>query len=181
MVVYDEVTTGAENDLKEAIAGAPDGRPVGHERRGRPGLPGDRRGACLPRPRDHAGQGVLRCHAERLDNAVREMVEGALDRAVQVAVKNRDNWTHWWRPCSSTRRSMPRKSPPSSVPVIPEGHPEAGIVPQQMVTVEATVRENGRAAGESATDDAKSLDSSLAPVGVAANPQRQTNRVERNW
>jgi hypothetical protein len=47
--------------------------------------------------------------------------------------------------------------------------PEAGIVPQQMVTIEATVSENGRAAAESATDDAESAsDASLAPVGVAA-------------
>jgi hypothetical protein len=47
--------------------------------------------------------------------------------------------------------------------------PEAGIVPQQMVTIEATVRDNGRAAEESATDEAESVsDASLAPVGAAA-------------
>jgi hypothetical protein len=47
--------------------------------------------------------------------------------------------------------------------------PEAGIVPQQMITIEATVHDNGRAT-ESATDDAKSdSDASLAPAGVAAD------------
>jgi hypothetical protein len=47
--------------------------------------------------------------------------------------------------------------------------PEAGIVPQQTVTIEATVRDNGRAAAESATEDGESdSDASLAPVGVAA-------------
>ena len=62
MVVYGEITTGAENDLKQATSLAR--RMVGlwgmSEDVGA-GLPRYRRGACLPRPRDHAGQVVLRC------------------------------------------------------------------------------------------------------------------------
>jgi phosphoribosyl 1,2-cyclic phosphodiesterase len=47
--------------------------------------------------------------------------------------------------------------------------PEAGIVPQQVVTIEATVRDNGRAAADSASEDAEAdSDATLAPVGVAA-------------
>ena len=51
MLVFDEITTGAQNDLKEVVrAGAPHGRAVGHERRDRPRLPRHRRAARLPRP-----------------------------------------------------------------------------------------------------------------------------------
>ncbi len=54
--------------------------------------------------------------------------------------------------------------------------PEAGIVPQQIVTIEATVHENGRAAAESATDDAESAsDASLSAAGVTAESRSTTN------
>ncbi len=85
MIVYDEVTTGAESDLKEATALAR--RMVGiwgmSDEVGA-GLPGRRRGARLPWARDHPGQGLLRPTAQRLDKAVREMVEGALSRALDL-------------------------------------------------------------------------------------------------
>src|SRR5215213_6108731 len=46
--------------------------------------------------------------------------------------------------------------------------PEAGIVPQQMVTIEATVRENGRADAESEIESGDSAsDASLAAAGIA--------------
>jgi hypothetical protein len=53
--------------------------------------------------------------------------------------------------------------------------PEAGIVPQQTVTIEATVLDNGRTA-DSVSDDAGSdKDASLAAAGVAADPQATGN------
>jgi hypothetical protein len=54
--------------------------------------------------------------------------------------------------------------------------PEAGIVPHQMVTIEATVRENGRSDAESAVeDDDSAADASLAAAGVAAESQSTGN------
>jgi cell division protease FtsH len=106
--------------------------------------------------------------ANRLDNAVREMVEEALERAVQVTVENRDKLDALVAALLE-HETLDGKE---VIAIFGPGQPldpEAGIVPQQMVTIEATVHENGLADAESATDDAESAaDASLAPVGVAA-------------
>jgi cell division protease FtsH len=105
--------------------------------------------------------------ANRLDNAVREMVEEALDRAVQVTNEHRDKLDALVAALLE-HETLDGKE---VIEIFGPGQvldPEAGIVPQQMITIEATVHENGRDASESATDDAESAsDGSLTAAGVA--------------
>jgi hypothetical protein len=104
--------------------------------------------------------------ANRLDNAVREMVEEALDRAVQVTNDHREKLDALVAALLE-HETLDGKEVIAIFGPGQELDPEAGIVPQQMVTIEATVHDNGRAA-ESATDDDESpSDGSLAAVGVA--------------
>jgi cell division protease FtsH len=105
--------------------------------------------------------------ANRLDNAVREMVEEALDRAVQVTVENRDKLDALVVALLE-HETLDGKE---VIAIFGPGQtldPEAGIVPQQMVTIEATVCDNGRAAEPAADDGESTPDASLAPAGVAA-------------
>ena len=82
MVVYDEITTGAENDLKEATSlGAADGRLWGMSPELGP--------VYLGTGEEHVflGREIVQekafsdATANRLDHAVRELVEDALGRA----------------------------------------------------------------------------------------------------
>src|SRR3712207_1586706 len=100
-------------------------------------------------------------------NAVREMVEEALDRAVQVTIDNRDKLDALVAALLE-HETLDGKD---VIAIFGPGQvldPEAGIVPQQSVTIEATVRDNGRAAELAADDAEPASDGSLAPVGVAA-------------
>ena len=113
--------------------------------------------------------------ANRLDGAVREMVEEALDRAVQVTNEHRDKLNALVAALLE-HETLDGKE---VIAIFGPGQPldpEAGIVPQQMVTIEATVLENGRADGESEIDDAGSTqDGSLATAGTAAESQATGN------
>jgi hypothetical protein len=108
--------------------------------------------------------------ANRLDNAVREMVEEALERAVQVTNGHRDKLDALVVALLE-HETLDGKE---VIAILGPGQaldPEAGIVPQQMVTIEATVHDNGRAAAESKTDDESASDPSLAAAGAAAAPR----------
>jgi hypothetical protein len=113
--------------------------------------------------------------ANRLDSAVREMVEEALDRAVQVTSEHRDKLNALVAALLE-HETLDGKE---VIAIFGPGQaldPEAGIIPQQMVTIEATVLENGRADGESEIDDAGSTqDGSLATAGTAAESQATGN------
>jgi cell division protease FtsH len=168
MVVYDEVTTGAENDLKEASG-------LARRMVGLWGMSNELGPVYLGTGEEHVflGREIMQdkaysdATANRLDNAVREMVEEALDRAVQVTVENRDK-LNALVVALLEHETLDGKDVIAIFGPGQELDPEAGIVPQQLVTIEATVRDNGHAAAESATDDAESVsDASLAPVGVA--------------
>jgi cell division protease FtsH len=176
MVVYDEVTTGAENDLKEASG-------LARRMVGLWGMSNELGPVYLGTGEEHVflGREIMQdkaysdATANRLDNAVREMVEEALERAMQVTVANRDKLDALVVALLE-HETLDGKE---VIAIFGPGQvldPEAGIVPQQMVTIEATVRDNGRAAAELATDDAESAsDGSLAPVGVVAESSATDN------
>ncbi len=91
MVVYDEVTTGAENDLKEASG-------LARRMVGLWGMSTELGPVYLGTGEEHVflGREIMQdkaysdATANRLDSAVREMVESALDRAVKTTVEHRD-------------------------------------------------------------------------------------------
>src|SRR5688500_1847716 len=168
MCVYDEVTTGAENDLKEASGLAR--RMVGLWR-----MSNELGPVYLGTGEEHVflGREIMQdkaysdATANRLDNAVREMVEEALDRAVHVTNEHRDKLDALVAALLE-HETLDGKE---VIEIFGPGQvldPEAGMVPQQMVTIEATAHDNGRAS-ESATeeDDTSDTDAPLAPVGVA--------------
>jgi cell division protease FtsH len=169
MVVYDEVTTGAENDLKEASG-------LARRMVGLWGMSNELGPVYLGTGEEHVflGREIMQdkaysdATANRLDNAVREMVEEALDRAMQVTLENRDKLDALVVALLE-HETLDGKD---VIAIFGPGQaldPEAGIVPQQVVTIEATVRDNGRAAADSASEDAEAdSDATLAPVGVAA-------------
>ena len=113
--------------------------------------------------------------ANRLDSAVREMVEEALDRAVQITNDHRDKLDALVAALLE-HETLDGKE---VIEIFGPGQvldPEAGIVPQQMATIEATVRENGRADAESVIDDSGSApDASLAAAGVAVESESSGN------
>jgi cell division protease FtsH len=176
MVVYDEVTTGAENDLKEASG-------LARRMVGLWGMSNELGPVYLGTGEEHVflGREIMQdkaysdATANRLDSAVREMVEEALDRAVQVTNEHRDKLDALVAALLE-HETLDGKE---VIAIFGPGHvldPEAGIVPQQMVTIEATVLENGRTDGESAIDDAGSAeDASLAAAGAAAESQSTGN------
>jgi cell division protease FtsH len=169
MVVYDEVTTGAENDLKEASG-------LARRMVGLWGMSNELGPVYLGTGEEHVflGREIMQdkaysdATANRLDNAVREMVEEALDRAMQVTLENRDKLDALVVALLE-HETLDGKD---VIAIFGPGQaldPEAGIVPQQMVTIEATVRDNGRAAADSASEDGESdSDATLAPAGVVA-------------
>ena len=176
MVVYDEVTTGAENDLKEASG-------LARRMVGLWGMSNELGPVYLGTGEEHVflGREIMQdkaysdATANRLDNAVREMVEEALDRAVQVTNENRDKLDALVAALLE-HETLDGKE---VMEIFGPGQmldPEAGIVPQQEVTIEATIHENGRAAAEAAADDAESgSDASLAAAGVATESRSTGN------
>jgi cell division protease FtsH len=176
MVVYDEVTTGAENDLKEASG-------LARRMVGLWGMSNELGPVYLGTGEEHVflGREIMQdkaysdATANRLDNAVREMVEEALDRAVQVTIKNRDKLDALVAALLE-HETLDGKD---VIAIFGPGQaldPEAGIVPQQMVTIEATVPEHAGADGESAIEDTGlASDPSLAAAGATAEPQSSGN------
>ena len=104
-----------------------------------------------------------------------EMVEEALERAVQVTNEHRDKLDALVAALLE-HETLDGKE---VIAIFGPGQvldPEAGMVPQQEVTIEATIHENGRAAEQAATDDAESAsDASLAAAGVATESRSTGN------
>jgi cell division protease FtsH len=175
MVVYDEVTTGAENDLKEASG-------LARRMVGLWGMSSELGPVYLGTGEEHVflGREIMQdkaysdATANRLDNAVREMVEEALDRAVLVTNEHREKLDALVAALLE-HETLDGKDVTAIFGPGQPLDPEAGIVPQQTVTIEATVLDNGRTA-DSVSDDAGSdKDASLAAAGVAADPQATGN------
>jgi hypothetical protein len=140
MVVYDEVTTGAENDLKEA---------TGLARRmvGLWGMSDDLGPVYLGTGEEHVflGREIVQdkafsdATANRLDTAVREMVDSALTRAVSLNHERRDKLDALVAALleheTLDAKEVTRILGPSDREDI-----EAGVVPQQPATIEAETR-----------------------------------------
>jgi cell division protease FtsH len=176
MVVYDEVTTGAENDLKEASG-------LARRMVGLWGMSNELGPVYLGTGEEHVflGREIMQdkaysdATADRLDSAVREMVEEALERALKVTNEYRDKLDALVVALLE-HETLDGKE---VIAIFGPGQaldPEAGIVPQQMITIEATVRENGRGDAESVIDDDGSAsDGSLAAAGTAVESQSPGN------
>ena len=171
MVVYDEVTTGAENDLKEASG-------LARRMVGLWGMSNELGPVYLGTGEEHVflGREIMQdkaysdATANRLDSAVREMVEEALDRAVEVTTAHRDKLDALVAALLE-HETLDGKE---VIELFGPGQaldPEAGIVPQQIATIEATVLENGRTdadgPGEETTSAAKEP---LVTAGAAPEP-----------
>jgi cell division protease FtsH len=103
------------------------------------------------------------------------MVEEALDRAVLVTNEHRDKLDALVVALLE-HETLDGKEVIAIFGPGQELDPEAGIVPQQMVTIEATVRDNGRVDAEPATEgDGSASDGSLAAAGAAVEPQSSSN------
>jgi cell division protease FtsH len=150
MVVYDEVTTGAENDLKEA---------AGLSRRmvGLWGMSTDVGPVYLGTGEEHVflGREITQerafsdATASRLDAAVREMIESALQRALAINLKFRDRLDALVaalleHETLDGKEVIAILGPPNQLDL------EAGMEPQQPVTIAATLGENGKVAEEEA-------------------------------
>ena len=139
MVVYDEVTTGAENDLREATLLAK--RMVGLW-----GMSPDVGPVYLGTGEEHVflGREIVQekaysdATAQRLDAAIHEMVEGSLQRALEMTVRFRPQLDalvaglleHETLDAADVQRIF---GPPAGI----VRDPEAGIEPQLPQTVEA--------------------------------------------
>ncbi len=138
MVVYDEVTTGAENDLKEATN-------LARRMVGLWGMSEDVGPVYLGTGEEHVflGREITQdkafsdATAQRIDSAVREMVEGGLQRALDL---NRR-----FRPLLDAlvaalleHETLDAKEVTAIFGPATPADIEAGIVPQQPATVEAT-------------------------------------------
>src|SRR5687767_15451219 len=97
------------------------------------------------------------------------MVEEALERAVQVTNEHRDKLDALVAALLE-HETLDGKE---VIAIFGPGQvldPEAGVGPQQEVTIEATVHENGRAAEEAASDGAECRsDRSLGDGGAGAD------------
>ena len=137
MVVYDEITTGAENDLKEATS-------LARRMVGMWGMSGDLGPIYLGTGEEHVflGREITQdkaysdATAQRLDAAVREMVEGGLARALEINRRFRPQLDGLVAALLEKETlDGPEVSeifgPPSST-----DDPEVGIVPRQTATVE---------------------------------------------
>jgi cell division protease FtsH len=152
MVVYDEVTTGAENDLKEASG-------LARRMVGLWGMSQDVGPVYLGTGEEHVflGREIVQerafsdATANRLDAAVREMVEEALQQALAMNGAYRDRLDALVaalleHETLDGKEVIEILGPPIELDL------EAGIEPQQLATIEATLVENGRAAGDLITE-----------------------------
>jgi cell division protease FtsH len=171
MVVNDEVTTGAENDLKEASG-------LARRMVGLWGMSNELGPVYLGTGEEHVflGREIMQdkaysdATANRLDSAVREMVEEALDRAVTVTTANRDKLDALVAALLE-HETLDGKEVIGIFGPGQELDPEAGIVPQQIATIEATIVENGRSDGDvSAEDTSPAPQEPLVTAGVVSEP-----------
>jgi cell division protease FtsH len=140
MVVYDEVTTGAENDLKEA---------TGLARRmvGLWGMSDDLGPVYLGTGEEHVflGREIVQdkafsdATANRLDTAVREMVDSALTRAVSLNHERRDKLDALVAALLE-HETLDAKEVTTILGPSDREDIEAGVVPQQPATIEAETR-----------------------------------------
>jgi hypothetical protein len=176
MVVYDEVTTGAENDLKEASS-------LARRMVGLWGMSKELGPVYLGAGEEHVflGREITQekaysdATANRLDSAVREMVESALDQAIKTTVEHRDKLDALVAALLE-HETLDGKE---VMEIFGPGHtldPEAGVEPQQPATIEAVIVENGRAAAES-SGDAAEAEPSLAPAGAPADARLSSEDV----
>ena len=153
MVVYDEVTTGAENDLKEASG-------LARRMVGLWGMSPDVGPVYLGTGEEHVflGREIVQerafsdATANRLDAAGREMVEAALTKAVELNKDYRD------RLDALVAALLDRETLDGKEVIDILGRPvgydiEAGIEPQQPATIEATLLQGGGSPDGLATAD----------------------------
>jgi cell division protease FtsH len=137
MEVYDEVTTGAENDLKEATS-------LARRMVGLWGMSPDMGPVYLGTGEEHVflGREIVQdkaysdATANRLDTAVRGMVEGALERALYLNKERRDRLDALVaalleHETLDAKQVTAILGPPSEMDM------EAGVTPQQPATIEA--------------------------------------------
>jgi cell division protease FtsH len=142
MVVYDEVTTGAENDLKEASG-------LARRMVGLWGMSPDLGPVYLGTGEEHVflGREIVQdkafsdATANRLDVAVREMVDAALERAIAVNSERRDQLDALVaalleHETLDAKQVLEILGPSERLDL------EAGVVPQQAVTIEAALDES---------------------------------------
>ncbi len=136
MVVYDEVTTGAENDLKEATS-------LARRMVGLWGMSQDLGPVYLGTGEEHVflGREITQdkaysdATAQRLDTAVREMVEGGLERALDLNHRFRRQTDALVAALLEKETLDAQEVTAIFGPPTPEDI-EAGIVPRQPVTVQ---------------------------------------------
>ncbi len=136
MVVYDEVTTGAENDLKEATS-------LARRMVGLWGMSQDLGPVYLGTGEEHVflGREITQdkaysdATAQRLDTAVREMVEGGLERALDLNRRFRRQTDALVAALLEKETLDAQEVTAIFGPPTPEDT-EAGIVPRQPVTVQ---------------------------------------------
>jgi cell division protease FtsH len=171
MVVYDEVTTGAENDLKEA---------TGLARRmvGLWGMSPDLGPVYLGTGEEHVflGREIVQekafsdATANRLDAAVREMVEEALEQAVRLNHEQRDRLDALVAALLE-HETLDAKEVTAVLGPSSRLDFEAGVEPQQPVTIEATASDNGKVRDETpALDDATEPGESSPDARVEVEP-----------
>jgi cell division protease FtsH len=169
--VYDEVTTGAENDLKEATS-------LARRMVGLWGMSKDLGPVYLGTGEEHVflGREIMQdkaysdATANRLDTAIREMVDTALERAVELTVENRAK-------LDALVAALLEHETLDGKEVTAIFGPgqmldlEAGVVPQQRATIEASIVEHGNAELDGITEmpDPEG-DRILASAGAPENP-----------
>jgi cell division protease FtsH len=102
--------------------------------------------------------------ANRLDGAVREMVDGALERAVNLNLERRDRLDALVAALLEHETLDAKEVTAILGPSSREDY-EAGVVPQQPATIEATILDHGKVQGEASRDG-----SAGEPVTSPADP-----------
>jgi cell division protease FtsH len=175
MVVYDEVTTGAENDLKEASG-------LARRMVGLWGMSPDLGPVYLGTGEEHVflGREIVQdkafsdATANRLDVAVREMVESALERAIIVNSEYREKLDALVaglleHETLDAKQVLEILGPSERLDL------EAGVVPQQPVTIEATLEES-MAGTKLESDNEKEPEESLVTAGVTTADNNLTSQ-----
>ena len=137
MEVYDEVTTGAENDLKEATS-------LARRMVGLWGMSPEMGPVYLGTGEEHVflGREIVQdkaysdATANRLDTSVRGMVEGALDRALRLNQEHRDKLDALVAALLE-HETLDAKEVTAVLGPHSEMDIEAGVTPQQPATIEA--------------------------------------------
>jgi cell division protease FtsH len=175
MVVYDEVTTGAENDLKEASG-------LARRMVGLWGMSPDLGPVYLGTGEEHVflGREIVQdkafsdATANRLDVAVREMVESALERALTVNNAHREHLDALVAALLE-HETLDAKQVTEILGPSERLDLEAGVVPQQPVTIEATLEE-AKAEIKADSDNEKAQEEDLVTAGVTAAGQDLTSK-----